>query len=137
MILPQATPAASDARGSLGSAPGGSPARPAAAAAAAADRGAAAESERLPPIAGSSKFLSEQAVAASDFLQTSSIRSGFLQREVAFEEMMEPPAPAPVAAASTSTVARKRNPKKYLVAKKMKQKDRIADDYYELLRQVA
>ena len=38
------------------------------------------------------------------------------------------PAPAP---------PRRRNPRKYAVTKKMKQKDRIADDYYELLRNVA
>ena len=33
--------------------------------------------------------------------------------------------------------SRRRNPRKYAVTKKMKQKDRIADDYYELLRNVA
>ncbi|KAH8060996.1 hypothetical protein JL722_4288 [Aureococcus anophagefferens] len=39
--------------------------------------------------------------------------------------------------AAPEPVKRKQNPRKYLVAKKMKQKDRISDDYYELLRHVA
>lgn len=106
------------------------------------------ESERLPAIpsaAQSSRFLSAQSVAASDALQTASIRSAF-ERDVpsSFADsdlFFRGPAPAPAADAAASTAAstatRRRNPKKYLVAKKMKQKDRIADDYYELLRQVA
>jgi len=86
------------------------------------------DSDKLPAVDG--RFLQAEDVAASDALANASITSAF--RTGVEDESA--PAPAPAPAASTT---RRRNPRKYAVAAKMKQKDRIADDYYELLNNVA
>ena len=83
------------------------------------------------------------AVDASDALQMSTIRAAF-RRDLDDDPAARgasaadagPGSPAKGTAAP-EPVKRKQNPRKYLVAKKMKQKDRISDDYYELLRHVA
>ena len=75
------------------------------------------------------------AVGAADALQHDTIRNAVLDDAGLFPA----PAPAPGSApgAEASAIKRKKQPKKYQVSRKMKQKDRISDDYYELLRQVA
>ena len=85
------------------------------------------DDEKLPAV--DARFLQAEDVAASDALQNASITSAF---KTGVDENVEEPASAPAPAPP-----RRRNPRKYAVTKKMKQKDRIADDYYELLRNVA
>lgn len=106
----------------------------------------ASATAKLPAIksAASSKFLSEQMVGASDALQRDTIRGAFpSSSDVAGVPedaggFFPAPAPAPGSApGATTAVKRKKQPKKYMVSRKMKQKDRISDDYYELLRNVA
>ena len=87
------------------------------------------EDEKLPQV--DARFLQAEDVAASDALQNASITSAF---KTGVDEVVEEPSPAPAPAPAPP---RRRNPRKYAVTKKMKQKDRIADDYYELLRNVA
>ena len=92
---------------------------------------------------GAHKFMTAAAVDASDALQMSTIRAAF-RRDLDDDPAARgasaadagPGSPAKGKAAP-EPVKRKQNPRKYLVAKKMKQKDRISDDYYELLRHVA
>ena len=92
---------------------------------------------------GAHKFMTAAAVDASDALQMSTIRAAF-RRDLDDDPVARgasaadagPGSPAKGKAAP-EPVKRKQNPRKYLVAKKMKQKDRISDDYYELLRHVA
>ncbi|KAH8067488.1 hypothetical protein JL721_7602 [Aureococcus anophagefferens] len=92
---------------------------------------------------GAHKFMTAAAVDASGALQMSTIRAAF-RRDLDDDPAARgasaadagPGSPAKGKAAP-EPVKRKQNPRKYLVAKKMKQKDRISDDYYELLRHVA
>ena len=87
------------------------------------------DEDKLPQV--DARFLQAEDVAASDALQNASITSAFKK---GVDEVVEEPVPSPAPAPAPP---RRRNPRKYAVTKKMKQKDRIADDYYELLRNVA
>ena len=87
------------------------------------------DEEKLPPV--DQRFLQAEDVAASDALQNASLTSAF---KTGVDDVEPEPSPAPAPAPAPR---RRRNPRKYAVTKKMKQKDRIADDYYELLRNVA
>jgi len=87
------------------------------------------DEDKLPQV--DARFLQAEDVAASDALQNASITSAFKK---GVDEVVEEPSPSPAPAPAPPP---RRNPRKYAVTKKMKQKDRIADDYYELLRNVA
>jgi len=101
---------------------------------------------RLPAIharaGGHNKFMSEQSIAASDALAKSTIRAAFRRdvEDAAAEAAAQHRAAQDAIPGALSPIpepVKRKNPRKYLVAKKMKQKDRISDDYYELLRHVA
>lgn len=101
---------------------------------------------RLPAIharaGGHNKFMSEQSIAASDALAKSTIRAAFRRdvEDAATEAAAQHRAAQDAIPGALSPIpepVKRKNPRKYLVAKKMKQKDRISDDYYELLRHVA